>query len=231
MAALNFKIWYNHAGDAVERWRSKLNVTGLTEDAQRDDQAGDADEGAEPPVADEYAFLGDEDLQRSGDAQTLAPATQEQATAAEAVDATGDELDEPTPAVERDTEVRDAEEQVLPDQSLRAAGPAVSDILDAGELDASPKKPDPGDAVLDLDVDFGEAASERAARDSYIASLLARQAGLRSEEPQLGAILSPIPPKTYQSGIGAHPSQDVYETWLGRHRHHGKAVRGRGCCD
>eukprot|EP00887_Chlorella_sp_A99_P000601 scaffold17.g601.t1 len=79
-------------GSAIDRWRARLNVgTDAPEQQQQQQQqeqrpetVAEQKEGLDRAEAAEYRFLGEQEQQQAGDAQTLAAATLEQATEAAA---------------------------------------------------------------------------------------------------------------------------------------------------
>ena len=118
------KIYPEHKvfalGDAFEQWRTQLNVTAEAEPGE-DGAPGDEEPEGEPPAATEYGFLKEGDEERHGDTQGLAPATEEQAAAAEMPHADSNEqAEQPSAAEQEDDPLLNAEDTLEPDQTLKS---------------------------------------------------------------------------------------------------------------
>ena len=70
------------AGNAMERWRAQLNVTTEQEEAAEEGAAPEGGEGEPEVAAAEYEYLAEGEGAQQGDTQAMAPATEDQAAAA-----------------------------------------------------------------------------------------------------------------------------------------------------
>jgi hypothetical protein len=88
------------AGNALERWRTQLNVTTEQEGPAEEGAAPDGGEQEPEVAAAEYEYMADGEGTRRGDTQVMAPATEDQAAVAELPDpAAGVDADETTEQV------------------------------------------------------------------------------------------------------------------------------------
>lgn len=149
-----------------------------------DEALGTGDEqeadGAEPPLAAEYSFLREGETPRHGDTQTLAPATEDQATEAEIPDPeAATEADEPTAQEPEDEAMAEAEEQRLPEQTFRSVPQAKAGQIQIGDSDVdhtdAEKAPDKEEAEPQ---NVEAEGAKQAETDSYVAALLQKQARL-----------------------------------------------------
>ena len=167
---LNF---IHYVGDALERWRAQLNVKADTEQQEAEPESATAEQldmadGTEEPTAGEYEF------NQQGGTQAMAPATEDQAAAM---------LDPQPAAAEEMAAVEEEEEdEPMPDILPQAADQVMRQ---PGNYQASMDNEALGTEEEQMALEQRPSAAEaerEAAADSYVASLLQRQAQLKDDD-------------------------------------------------
>ena len=125
-------------GDALKQWRSHLAITGDTASPQQDPGEAATEAVAEPvdeATADdsnagqgEYEYMAEGEGRAEGEQQAMAPATEDQAKAIEALDQSGlpdQDADDITAAeAEAEMPLDDSSERLRAEQAMRAEAPA-----------------------------------------------------------------------------------------------------------
>ncbi|KAK9809153.1 hypothetical protein WJX72_010301 [[Myrmecia] bisecta] len=187
---------YRSLGDALERWRARLAVTGDSntpqageeEEAAAGGEDGAMEEEQPPQAAGEYEFVGQGEQREARETQALASATEDQAKAVEALDRSGgggdeemeDVVAEPepehaAPAEGAEDDIQGSEAAAKGAQAKAPGGPQ------AGLVDMDTDEPEGADADAaagDGDRAAGDADKEEGPRetapDSYVTAMLAR---------------------------------------------------------
>lgn len=183
-------------GDALKQWRSHLAVTGDSATPQTETQEAGAaadEEAIEEAAADdgtagqgEYEYMAEGQGRAEGEQQALAPATEDQAKAIEALDQSGlpdQDADDITAAeLEADIALDDASERLQADQALKAAasgGVAPAGLQQESQAQLAQQQPDLNseepDRQQDNDAVVAEAGEERTRLDdSYVSAQMQR---------------------------------------------------------
>ena len=143
----------------MERWRAQLNITGEHSAEENQEGLPQGEDGAEGPVADEYAYLPENAAKQQGDTQALAAATEDQAQEAQAVqpldgDAAMEEADEVYPTAEPEEQLLPPGERVSADQTLKPSKQAG--VQSTMNLEPQTEPAELGDTAAEQDVEMSD---------------------------------------------------------------------------
>lgn len=180
-------------GDALQQWRSRLAVTGdsVTPAQDQEEAGGDLAPEAEPEqqpsnAQGDFEYMAEGQGRAEGETQALAPATEDQAKANEALDQTGlpdQDADDVTAAAEAEAQAPQDEsaERMQAEQSLSSSArgnpPAASLHGDMAEEQQQQQDPDTATAEPQSQPAAGISEAEAAANrldDSYVSAQLQR---------------------------------------------------------
>lgn len=182
-------------GDAVKQWRSRLAVTGDSATPQQDTEEAGEETAAEtteaagaeddsPAGEGEYEYMAEGEGQAQGEQQSLAPATEDQAKASQALDPLGlpdQDADDITAAeAEADGSIEESSERLKAEQALRAeAAGRQAHANSQQEAQRAQQQQDLKGTVADLppedDTAMADADEDRArVDDSYVSAQMQR---------------------------------------------------------
>lgn len=187
--------WCRSLGDALQQWRSRLAVTGDSATPQQDpshdagvDNAPDTPPDQTPDAGQgEYEYMAEGEGRAEGETQALAPATEDQAKAIEALDQSGvpdQDADDVTAAEpEAELPMEETAERLGAEQTLRgdalggqAAASMQQEKIKSDEQQAQQLPGTQDEAAVDTVM--GEAEEERARLDDSFVSAQLQRASL-----------------------------------------------------
>ena len=187
--------WCRSLGDALQQWRSRLAVTGDSATPQQDpshdasvDNAPDTPPDQTPDAGQgEYEYMAEGEGRAEGETQALAPATEDQAKAIEAVDQSGvpdqDAGDVTAAEPEAELPVEESGERLSAEQILRgdALGGQAAASMQQEKINSDQQLDQQLPGTTDeaaVDTVMGEAEEERLRLDDSFVSAQLQRASL-----------------------------------------------------